>query len=97
MPEQMITESTLWKLLGGMATAIIALCAFIKSLITGKAEEIKNARAECKREFDEELERAAELLASEKADKAVLMDDKEQVQREYLEFVKRTSAGQPDA
>tara|TARA_R100000789_G_scaffold99682_1_gene106928 strand:+ start:3228 stop:3518 length:291 start_codon:yes stop_codon:yes gene_type:complete len=91
MPEQMITESTLWKLLGGMATAIIALCAFIKTLISGKAEEIKNVRAECKNGYDEELGRAAEMLASEKADKAVLADEKEQIQREFLEFVKQAN------
>ena len=86
-------SSDMWKLLGALAVAITGLSVYIKTLITGNAENIKNARAECKNEYDAEIARLTESVAAEKNNLLVVVDEKNKLQREYIEFVKSSSGG----
>jgi len=84
-------EQTQW-LLGGAGVAIAGEAAFIAKLIFSKATEMRESlaasRAEWESQCDKSLAQLQEQLNAEKAEKLAVIKQRDEIQKDYLEFVK---------
>jgi hypothetical protein len=85
--ETISVELAKWLLIPA-GVAICSLAGFIVKLIASQKKDLSDARTEWKTQCDEEITRLTDIIVAEKADKLVLVEERNAIQREYLEFVK---------